>query len=220
MCEPGAFRYWRDPLCVGAGVVYLLNRCWWKAVAPPSAWLVHGYLGDLLLLPVLVPIALAAQRRLGLRGHDGAPTAVELSAHWALWSWCFEWLGPRLPALAPGAVADPWDLVAYAAGGAAASCWWRGGFCARDHFVGAGLALRRAAVAMTLAIGVLGAYHAAPGGRLALDWPRRADDAAAHARVVPDDDADRGGVAGHGCGAGVGAAGLGQLSDGRRAAAH
>ncbi|MCB9877257.1 MAG: hypothetical protein H6835_06600 [Planctomycetes bacterium] len=183
MSDRSGFRYWRDPLCVGAAVVYALNRYWWKPLLPGSASFVHGYLGDVLLLPVLVPIALAVQRRLGLRAHDGPPTVVELLVHWMLWSWCFEWLGPRLPALAPGAVADPWDLLAYAAGGMLAALWWRGGFCARGHFAGAVPVVQRATVALALSLPVLGAYHAAPGGCLALDAPRRPEDAAAHAKL-------------------------------------
>ncbi|MEZ6038467.1 MAG: hypothetical protein R3F29_13370 [Planctomycetota bacterium] len=220
MSDRSGFRYWRDPLCVGAAVVYALNRYWWKPLLPGSASFVHGYLGDLLLLPVLVPIALGAQRRLGLRSHDGPPTIVELLLHWLLWSWCFEWLGPRLPALAPGAVADPWDLLAYAAGGAMAALWWRGGFCARGHFAGAGLVVRRATVALALSLPVLGAYHAAPGCCLSLDAPRRAEDAAAHAKLEPGAGGDGRAVHGERAGARSGAAEPGRRAAGLRAVAR
>lgn len=225
MSDRSGFRYWRDPLCVGAAVVYALNRYWWKPLLPGSASFVHGYLGDVLLLPVLVPIALGAQRRLGLRRHDGPPTVAELVAHWLLWSWCFEWLGPRLPALAPGAVADPWDLLAYAAGGVLAALWWRGGFCASGHYAGTRRSLQRAAVALSMALMVLGAYHAAPGGCLALDAPRRPEDAAAHAKLEPEGWRDGGGgdgsaVRSDASGAGTDAGESGRRDAGLRAAAR
>lgn len=121
------FAYWREPLCVLAALLYACNCFWWKpCTADPSAF-VHCYLGDLLCLPVLMPVALWLHRRLRLRVHDDAPTAREWLAHWVLWSVCFEWFGPALPLLAPGAVRDPWDTVAYGVGGLLAALVWRGG---------------------------------------------------------------------------------------------
>lgn len=86
---------------------------------------VHCYFGDLLCLPVCVPVTLWLQRRLGWRVDDRRPSGLELLLYWALWCGCFEWLGPMIPLLAPGAVADPWDVIAYGAGGLIGILVWR-----------------------------------------------------------------------------------------------
>lgn len=169
--ERSGFRYWREPLCLVAIVLYVANTVWWKPMTDDSTSFVHCYLGDVLCLPVCVPMTLWLQRRVGLRGDDRRPTARELLLHWLLWSACFEWLGPRMPLLAPGAVSDPWDAVAYAVGGLLAAVVWRprrgehllgrpssggvlsGGMLSVPAIAG------RAAVAMAVALFVLSAYR-------------------------------------------------------------
>ena len=164
MAERSAFRYWREPLCVAAALLYVANNLWLKPLVSDPTAFVHCYLGDVLCLPVCVPVTLWLQRRCGLRSDDRQPTARELLLHWLLWSACFEWLGPRLPFLAPGAVSDPWDTVAYAAGGLLAACVWRpepqertAGWERLESSIGK--LLGRFALAILVATLVLSAYH-------------------------------------------------------------
>jgi len=125
----------------------------------PAAF-VHCYFGDVLCLPVCIPVTLWLQRKLSLRRHDLRPTGVEIGLYWILWTGCFEWLGPLVPALAPGAVADPWDAVAYAIGGLIAAMVWREGRCPRQGGAPSAYQLiGRAAIAMVVAVCVLSAYR-------------------------------------------------------------
>ncbi|MAD34684.1 MAG: hypothetical protein CMJ88_13145 [Planctomycetes bacterium] len=157
------FTYWQEPLCLLAVLLYSCNHFWLKACVADKSSFVHCYLSDALCLPVLLPITLWLQRRLGLRAHDHAPSYYESAAHWALWTCCFELLGPAIPALAPGAVADPWDAVAYGAGGLLVTWSWRRG--ATDGAGRAPLARRnpgiagRAVVALAVSGLVLCAYR-------------------------------------------------------------
>lgn len=162
------FAYWQEPLCLFAAAVYACNHLWWKPCTADLGAFVHCYLGDTLCLLVLLPVTLWLQRRLGLRAHDGAPTRWEWVFHWALWSVCFEWIGPSLPLLAPGAVRDPWDVVAYALGGAVGAAAWRDD--ARPAAVMARSAAGRGwrlVVALLVAVAVLGAYQVRAPLRLA-----------------------------------------------------
>ncbi|MFK7742476.1 MAG: hypothetical protein AB8H80_19340 [Planctomycetota bacterium] len=167
----GAFRYLREPLCWIGLLLYVANTLVLKPWLPADqAVFVHGYLGDVLCMPVCVPVTLWLHRAVGGRNHDRPPTLIELAALWLWWSCCFEWLGPRMPQLAPGAVADPWDLLAYAAGGGIAAIAWRTGRTGHSlprprqqraghlaaHLVG------QMAVATVVAVAVLGAYWATP----------------------------------------------------------
>ncbi len=152
------FAYCREPLSLFALLLYACNGLWWKPCATADAWFVRGYLGDVLCLPVLLPATLSLQRRLGLRAHDGAPSAREWLGHWALWSFCFELAGPALPLLAPGAVRDPLDVVAYGAGGVVAACWWRARAGSRQATSGPRRVFARACVAGAVAGFVLSAY--------------------------------------------------------------
>lgn len=159
----GPFRYLRDPLFGVAVLLYVANNLLAKPVFADRAAFVHCYFGDVLCLPVCVPVTLWLQRRLGLRDHDRPPGARELLLLWGWWSCCFEWIGPGLPLLAPGAVSDPWDALAYLGGGVlGAACWWRGRGArpaelrrtpSRRHLLG------RAAVATLVAGLVLGSYY-------------------------------------------------------------
>lgn len=155
------FRYFRDPVCLGATGLYVLNRNWLAPLAADPGAFVRCYLGDVLCLPVGVPVVLWLQRQFGLRDHDLPPCIGELALHWLLWSLCFEWLGPRLPALAPGAVGDPWDVVAYAAGGLVAGCLWRSPPWPPFADLSPRPALLRVLLAFAFALVVLSAYGAA-----------------------------------------------------------
>ncbi|MEC8253358.1 MAG: hypothetical protein VX044_09105 [Planctomycetota bacterium] len=157
------FAYWREPLWLMAAALYACNSVWWKPCAADPTSFIHCYFGDVLCLPVLLPVALWLQRGLRLRAHDGAPTVSEWLGHWALWSFCFEVLGPAVPALAPGAVSDPWDVVAYGCGGILAAWCWRARSCegraARGAEAAFARSVARSALAVAVSLGVLSAYH-------------------------------------------------------------
>jgi len=160
MSDRGGFQYWREPLCVAAVILYVANSIWWKPMSSDPGSFVNCYFGDVLCLPVCIPITLWLQRRLSLRGHDRHPSLREIGGHWLLWTMCFEGLGPQLPQLAPGAVSDPWDAVAYALGGVVAAIAWRPD-CAQNPGATPSLAevAGRATVAALVAAFVLSAYR-------------------------------------------------------------
>ena len=116
------FRYVADPICIACLLIYPVNRFYLKP-HHIGGWFTHGYLNDVMCLPLFLPMILFAQRQLGLRRHDGYPRWWEIGQHWAIFSVVFEVVLPRMgPAF--DTTADPWDVVAYAAGGALAGAWW------------------------------------------------------------------------------------------------
>ena len=121
--DPGltlkAFPYLRDPLFVAACLLYAVNR--WAVKPHVHDGFLHGQFDDLLLIPCALPPLLLAQRWLKLREHDRPPAFSEIALHLTIWSILFEVLGPHILA---GTVGDPWDVVAYVAGGIFAGFWW------------------------------------------------------------------------------------------------
>jgi hypothetical protein len=114
-----AFGYARDPLCLLACAGYVVNR--W--VVPP-AWkgvFLRGYFDDCLLIPAALPLVLWLQFRLGLRPGPARPTWAEIVMHLAVWSVAAEVI---MLHFSPHAIADPWDVVAYAAGAVVAGLVW------------------------------------------------------------------------------------------------
>ena len=116
------FGYLRDPLCVAACVLYVLNRGWLRAVWGGA--FLRGHFNDLLLIPAALPIALWVQRRLGVRGDDARPRWAEIALHAGVWAFVAEGL---MPLLTTRATADWRDVVAYGVGAVAAGCWWQNG---------------------------------------------------------------------------------------------
>lgn len=113
------FRYVFDPLCLFCCLLYATNR--WLIKPHCHIIFFHFWFNDILLIPCALPPVLLVQRWLGLRTHDQFPTPGELMAHVVGWSILFEVIAPHiLPT-----TGDPWDAVAYAAGGTAAFCCWR-----------------------------------------------------------------------------------------------
>ncbi|MBF9236925.1 hypothetical protein I2I05_05910 [Hymenobacter sp. BT683] len=103
----------RHPLFVGATLVYLafqLNR---RALHWPLPELLTSYLGDVVAMPVVLSLALAAHRRLVARS-----LAFVLPDSWLVGAWAYVSLffEAFLPCVSTAAVADSWDAVAYAAG--------------------------------------------------------------------------------------------------------
>jgi hypothetical protein len=75
MSKRSGFRYGREPLCVVAVVLYVANSVWWKPMTVDLNSFVHCYLGDVLCLPVCLPVTLWLQRRVGLRSDDRCPSS-------------------------------------------------------------------------------------------------------------------------------------------------
>jgi hypothetical protein len=117
-----AFGYWRDPACVGALGLYLLNRLVLKPGGLGQVSFFRDYFNDVLCIPLFVPLVLLVHRWLGLRPAERWPTAGEVLLHLGVWSVCFEVIAPRVPIYRT--TADPLDVVAYALGAAAAGLWW------------------------------------------------------------------------------------------------
>jgi hypothetical protein len=116
------FRYWRDPLCMLACALYALNRVWLRRHV--GGEFLTGYFNDLLLIPAALPFLLWLQRRIGVRVDDRQPRWGEIALHVLVWSVIAEAI---MPHLAAHAVGDWRDVIAYAAGGAAAGAWWQWG---------------------------------------------------------------------------------------------
>lgn len=114
------FGYLRDPLCLVACALYVLNRCWLRAHV--GGEFLTGYFNDLLFIPAALPLALWVQRRLGLRSDDARPRWGEIALHVVAWSVAAEVVMPHLLARA---TADWRDVIAYSAGALGAGAWWR-----------------------------------------------------------------------------------------------
>ncbi len=112
------FRYASDPLCVASCVLYCVNR--WLLKPHIASTFLHGYFNDTLLIPAALPFVLWFQRKLRLRQSDNAPDWTEILFHLVIWSVLFEWIGPHIMHV----TGDPWDVVAYFAGGLLAWTWW------------------------------------------------------------------------------------------------
>jgi hypothetical protein len=118
------FRYFADPLCIGALILYATNRWLFKPYGVGGEF-GRDYLNDLLCLPLLLPMILYVQRCLGVRRHDAAPRLWEVLQHVAVFSIVFELILPSHPQWFRS-TADPLDAVAYLAGGIGGWLWWSG----------------------------------------------------------------------------------------------
>ncbi len=83
-----------------------------------------AYLNDFLCLPLFLPISLYIQRCLRIRHHDAPPRLWEILQHWIIFSVLFEAILPCFPAQFH-TTADPYDVLAYLAGGMTAAVCWR-----------------------------------------------------------------------------------------------
>jgi hypothetical protein len=118
-----AFGYLADPVCIASLLIYAVNR-WYLKPHHVGGWFTHGYLNDVLCLPLFLPMILRVQRLIGVRKHDQFPSFWEMLQHWAIFSIVFEVIIPRFPNRFDS-TADPFDVLAYLAGGALAWIWWR-----------------------------------------------------------------------------------------------
>lgn len=113
------YRYLGDPLFLLCSSLYALNR--WVIKPRVHSPFMHNHFNDVLLIPCALPPLLLLQRWLKLRSHDQVPTCSEIGLNLLVWSVLFEWLGPHIIRTAIG---DPWDVLAYCAGGVMAGLWW------------------------------------------------------------------------------------------------
>jgi hypothetical protein len=110
----------RHPLFVGAGLLYgayQLNRYFLQW---PLPLLLTSYLADAASMPIILSLALAAQRRLVARS-----LVFVLPDAWLLAAWLYVsvWFEGILPYFSDTAVADPFDVLAYAMGAVAFRRW-------------------------------------------------------------------------------------------------
>jgi hypothetical protein len=108
----------RHPVFVTAALVYTvlyINKHWLHRWLPLG---IASYLGDLLSLPLLLSLALAAHRLL----IDRAGT---LPVTWVVGAWLVVaiWFEGLLPRWSAQAMADPLDVLAYALGALAFHHW-------------------------------------------------------------------------------------------------
>jgi hypothetical protein len=117
------FKYLADPVCITSLCLYTINRY----VLKPrhiGGWFIHGYLNDVLCLPLFVPMILYLQHLIGLRKHAAYPRLWEIAQAWAAFALVFQVVLPRFPKTFTTA-GDPWDMLAYLAGGIVAALYWR-----------------------------------------------------------------------------------------------
>ncbi len=113
------FGYVFDLLFLVCCALYASNR--WLIKPHCHLAFFHNWFNDVLLIPCALPPLLLAHRWLRLREHDHPPTLAEVTAHVIGWSILFELIGPHIMPT----TGDPWDAVAYAAGGTFAFFYWR-----------------------------------------------------------------------------------------------
>jgi len=124
------FGYLQDRLFSVCLAAYAINRL---LVLPHLAGFFHSHLhwvwpflqshfDDSLLMPVALPVVLWVQRLAGLRAQDHPPTWPEMFSHLVIWSVMCKVIGPFYCHIG---IADPWDVLFFAAGGCAACFWWQ-----------------------------------------------------------------------------------------------
>lgn len=104
----------RHPLFVGLVLLYVLVKLNQRLGHWPVPPVVTNYFADLAAMPVMLTLVLAAQRRLGPAFRALTLPDSWLVAAWAYVSLVFEGILPRCGVA--HAVADPFDVVAYAIG--------------------------------------------------------------------------------------------------------
>lgn len=116
------FVYLKDPLFLACLSAYCVNRL--LANHGMSVPLLRSYLNDVICIPFWIPIMLWAQRKLGLRKHDGPPQPFEVVIPLVIWALVFEVFLPATPLWSHVALADPIDVLCYALGGIVAVQFW------------------------------------------------------------------------------------------------
>lgn len=123
------FGYLHDRLFGVSLAAYAVNRLlvlphFHRFIHAHCGWLwpfLHSHFDDLLMMPAALPVVLWLQRLGGLRKHDRPPGWSEMFLHCAVWSVMCKIIGPLWLHIG---VADPWDILFFAAGGIGACLWW------------------------------------------------------------------------------------------------
>jgi hypothetical protein len=118
------FKYWRDPLFLGALVMYAINRCLIKPHLTHYSPFFHGHLNDCLFMPVAIPVFLWVYRVLGIRSDNAPPRLGEVILLLAMWSLFFKGFSPLV---LHRSVWDPIDIFCYAVGGLMGWLFWNFG---------------------------------------------------------------------------------------------
>lgn len=119
------YHCFRDPLFLGSVALYALNR--WVLKPCTSIELCHSYLNDLICIPFWVPVLVSLLRWCRLRPDPGPPAGAEVLVPLVLWSIVFEIVLPQLGPFRGIAIADPIDVLCYAAGALVGAAYWRWG---------------------------------------------------------------------------------------------
>ena len=90
-----------------------------------STELLRSHLNDVICVPFFVPMMLWANKRLGLRRHDGPPDAVEIVVPLIIWSALFEIVIPLQRDWHVPTIADPKDVLSYCLGAMVAAAFWK-----------------------------------------------------------------------------------------------
>lgn len=100
-------------LAAVSSILYVLNRI---MIIPnqPTLSFFSNYFGDLLALPVYLPLSLYLALRLELIPNDFQLTLLHILLAGILFSILFEGI---VPAIDRSTIRDPWDIVAYFIGG-------------------------------------------------------------------------------------------------------
>jgi hypothetical protein len=117
------FRYLADPCCVICLIIYPINRFYLKP-HHIGGWFTHGYLNDVICLPLFVPMILYFEHLIGLRPHYLFPALWEILQNFLAFTLVFQVITPRFPKTFITA-GDPKDIIAYVAGGMIAGVYWR-----------------------------------------------------------------------------------------------
>ena len=116
------FQYIADPICIACLIIYPINRFFLKP-HHIGGWFTHGYLNDVMCLPLFVPMILYVEHLLGIRRHRDFPRLWEVFQAFVAFTIVFQAITPRFPRTFTSA-GDPWDILAYFAGGAIGYFYW------------------------------------------------------------------------------------------------
>ncbi len=110
----------RQPLFLGAIVLFAGQQFLRYVLFVPIPGLLQSYLNDVISIPLMLTVALYAQRRLVARSYT-----FVFPDSWLLLAWGYVsvWFEILLPCFSVRAVADPFDVAAYAVGTLAFRRW-------------------------------------------------------------------------------------------------
>lgn len=118
------YKHIRDPLFVAAIILYCVNKLMLLRYGLMGGTFFESYLSDILMIPILLPILIWVVSKAGWRDLGTRPTHWEILATLIPVILVCEYIGPIY--LRRG-VADPLDILAYAAGGFVSWLYWNHG---------------------------------------------------------------------------------------------